>query len=682
MKVINKLVMNLEEAKRIVQEDFQNSYKDLLKKIENSKITGSFSTHIGSYEYDYKKLSEFLNKGFCTEVFEDLFLSLFLLHFSQTVKYEIDIRTYKGSDDHALKETVDQLYKLYQAGDVLKGHAKSLLESIGVKDTKFIEDDKDLLEVLKILSHTKSYELQHFGENAFIVSKIPIQNKPFRMQTLSFDNRIIYTNSPDKIIQMAHVAKPGVYFVANVPYGKMEELSMYLLFRTEEDGYLIDFGKHSYREQIYRNSSKGEEGRARWLWMSIENIFLPAETVLEFFNKESEDKDVAVKDKEFPFRVIAKFDDEKDIVKLWSQYFADECIRQFRDDGVLDEVSPAVSLGFLLPQLSEHVNDNLPAEYKPHIPSVHSLDLSWSPNFIDSYDSYTEGSGAYLATLVQKLPIEKLDLTVFPVESLSSLKQAQGHLVYQKRKQESKNLEKELWEDFGKNFPSVIKRIEEIVRDRAPDKDKFIVKAFEDLAYPLGNYGVKGGGFCEDESPSSEENILFWATDKFPSGTKCTRIGKVNGLSNRYNDIRIINYAVNYDTCGWCPFKSKNKYYLQFIDAMQFMAFFGVSDKEIPKQMLLYLNQNRTLYHGNSILNDVDPLKMVVNPWWTAKKHDPELLNSEDAWSGYNIRCDDQPAIFVRFNTCERCRKKFLKIAGKTDHIVVTEKNSYTSYKI
>lgn len=667
--------MNIEEAKKIVQDDFKNTYKDLLTKIESYKKTGSFSTHIGSYEYDYKEFSEFLGRGFCAEVLDDLFLTLFLLHFIETIDYNLDIRKYESIDDPKIKEALKQLSDLHQAGETLKEHAAILLTSLGVKDLKFLEDSEELLEYLKSLSHTKSYKLKHFGDNTFIVSKIPIQNKPFRMQPITLDNRIFYTETPEKIIEMAHAAKPGIYFVANLPYGKMEELAMYLLFRTEEDGYLVDFGKHSYREQIYRNSSKGEEGHARWLWRSVENIYLPVETVLKFFETKSEEKDIVIRDKKFPFRVIAKFKDEDDLTILWSQYFVDECLRQFRDDGVLDEVTPAVSLGFLLPQTSNKVDSNLPAEYKPFIPSVHSLDLSWDPKSIEASDE-DKGSGAYLTPFIKELPLAKLDLTTTPIDSLSSLKQAQGHLVYQKRKQEADGLEKALWDDFGKNFPKVMKSVEDLIKVGVPDKEKFIVKAFEDKPYPLGNYGVRSGGFCQDESPLKEEYLLYWAKAKEGSGVKCTRVRQINGHVS-YRDVRAITYSGDYKQCGWCSAAAKNMYYLKFIDAMQFMSFFGVSDKEIPKQMLDYLNQNRTLYHGNSILNDIDPLKMVTNPWWTARSYDEEHLSPDDSWKTYGLRADDPPAIFVQFYTCDRCKKKYLRMVGKTDHVVETGKDAY-----
>jgi hypothetical protein len=105
--------------------------------------------------------------------------------------------------------------------------------------------------------------------------------------------------------------------------------------------------------------------------------------------------------------------------------------------------------------------------------------------------------------------------------------------------------------------------------------------------------------------------------------------------------------------CSVCDNKkARYRYTVQFIDYRQFKDFFELTkqeDESMPFQLKTYLNQIQTRYHGNSILDDVDPLAFIDNPWWV---EDPEERSV--VWG----RRDTSPVLFLQFGLCGFCKKK------------------------
>lgn len=195
-------------------------------------------------------------------------------------------------------------------------------------------------------------------------------------------------------------------------------------------------------------------------------------------------------------------------------------------------------------------------------------------------------------------------------------------------------------------------------------KGAWILKrALEDRPYPMTAYrhfGFQEKGITEGsdygivhkyvlyKSKSSKEYFNLRCRDSSIAVSSFVHKNTPSEYSY-YNDFRY---------CSCCE-KHKKRYdcAVQFLDYSQFKAFFELNpdeEKKLPEQLKLHLNQNRTLYVGNSILNDIDPLCSIKNPWWVAGI-DTRAEDNEISWRN----CD--PYLKIAFGLCGLCYRKLMK---------------------
>jgi hypothetical protein len=76
---------------------------------------------------------------------------------------------------------------------------------------------------------------------------------------------------------------------------------------------------------------------------------------------------------------------------------------------------------------------------------------------------------------------------------------------------------------------------------------------------------------------------------------------------------------------------------LMFESLLYLHYFYDVQD-----QMKKYLNQSTTAYFGNSILDDLDPVTLITNPWFIA----------DVAFNEIKFYQRSNPAYFIHFHLC------------------------------
>lgn len=646
----------------------------LRDKLDKYREEGVFSSFLGSNEYYYKDfLLTLQDKPFVSEVLRYLFESLMHYHF---FTYELDtslnVGDYIKHDEFRRYEFDKELKKVVDITifrNILRSYCCNVLKKMGIKDFSFLDDGKLCLDLVNVFVKAKKKCLDSVGTAEFLVSKILINEKGFIFSDrLVLNDNIFYTNSPEQIISMAHVAKPGVYLVANVPYGEYVNTAFYFLIVSDGgDAFLIDNTVHDLRDQIYRNKTDGTRGKDAWIGRRYEDTYLPINQVLSFFEKESDHKDIIVRDKEFPFRSIGKIsDDEGPEVILFCLTFVDECISRLRDAEFFEGISQAVCLSFIHEGF-EGSSDNLPVLYKSNLPTLAQMDTSFSTD-LEEVDSTRAISS--LVSLVREVPLAKVDLSGVNPYQLMPIEQLKNRLIFERRKKEASRIEMELHEGFKTRYPEVRSQIADFIWSRtgSPELRKaFIEKAIRNDPYPY--YPAKIFGM---DTPNSEPSItLLHSLDTSTGG-----YGSNNNLGwpvfkgghrpsvvlNYGIDTRIFRLSSDRDDWVWCDYckttKKKIDLTLVFYEYEQFRLFFGLTeeDESMPKELRVYLTQSRTQYRGNPILDDVDPIALITNPWWTYKYNLDRLCN----YVG-RVRPDDTPAIFIRIHTCRRC----LKSVGK-----------------
>lgn len=638
----------------LLRKTFEEMNKEIIERVDGYLKTGHIKITVGSY--DYIQAIKFLKeKQFGSLEVLQLFEYLLLYHFfkfccSYSMNPEDYIQDGDLNQEKFIQEAMENTNVLKARGILYKELTRKL-SHISIKKSA-IENDERTMELIKTVLCAKNRSLEHVGDHDFIVSMIPVHGSGFKNgSSLKLNDNIFYTYDPKQIIAMAHEAKPGIYIIANVPQDKLVEVSFYILFITEGDAYLIDHGKHSYRVQFYRTSSRGESGENRWLGRKYEYTYLPIDEVATFFEKSSADKAVTLHEGTFSFRVIASLANCAPEVILWTRVFIDECIHRFIHTDILKEITPAVSAEFVQIEGSAKPDQsNLPAVYKESLPVIKSLD--WSTTKTSTEDTAPAHA---LEPFIRSLPA-----SVIKLESpqLTSFKQVEAALIYEKRRREAANLQKQLDDGYEKNNEEVFQRVRDFVETRMVSRgDYYFLKALQNKSYSTREYskfcqGVKKEGavrkyqilytLLKSERIHTPQIHMYGGYRKYSNDTiyidpnnRCWPAGKYRGKPY----------------CVLCDFHSSYENILHFTDILQFKEFFEVTDEELKNlpSELSFLNPARSQYTGNSILDDVDPVALIRNPWWAID------------------RSGSESEIQVKFLLCKRCQKRLGGAIAKQD---------------
>lgn len=470
---------------KILREVFLSLNQDLVEKIEESKKTGRFCFALGSHHYDYKIYSEILQDGFVSPRLEELFEGMMHIYFFRACcdmsfdlfEYVRDSEFLEEDFINKGRETAEVIVALNQT----QRRVEELLPSLGIRDLSLLEpgvrsEYGSLKDALDSVRSAKGTSLHLSGDHMFIVSRIHRTGKPYEFDPeVTLANSLIYTYKPDQIIQLAHVAKPGVYLIANVPQDKVVETAFYFLFVTDGgDAYLVDSNKHSYRDQIYRTKTDGTNGEQAWLEHLYSSCALPIEQVIEFFEKRSDNRDLIVSKDGMSFKHIMKLSDCSPHTVLWCHAFVDQCIQQFRDTNILTAASPTMCLRHIRKGIRSA--QNLPALYTDSVPTLSDIDVTWSPEYVQVKSL---ASAVSLSEGMPTLPLEKVDLGCSG-DALTSMRHIRGQVMYAKREQEAKELGKRLDEDFLENYSEVMEKMSVLIQEK---HDTIIKRAMKDKSY-------------------------------------------------------------------------------------------------------------------------------------------------------------------------------------------------------
>jgi len=609
------------ESLKILRNKFIEENKEIFDKIEESKKTGTFK----SSNFDQIYLKHFLeifeaSNFYSTKLLQLYEEILYLYHFFHYTDYSIKVKDYYKNNDidtELLVKKAQSIVQIITAKNVIEKHIKKLAEEIGIKnlnteiyDNNFIS----LKEYLTAIKSGKNKKLYHSGDEEFLVSKIILNEKGFIEEQLKIDNRIFYTFKSEHIIEMARVSKPGIYIIANIPYNQFSESAFYILFVTKGDAYLVDNNIHSLRNFISRNENRFIERRTN-------DTYLPWEIINNFIDNISQDKTLLDSKSDFSFRVIGTLSEINPTDTLGLISIIDTCLYTFSKTDFLKNTSVALKISMLDVNFLEKPENKSLILYKNHIPSITDLDLNWNP---EKFNLPSENSGNYLESYIKKVP---LDLKKIKRDELTSLEQIEKKIIYTNRQLATKKLEAKIKNDYNKNREKVLKNLTDFIRKQFDIKPEYYIKrALKDKEYCYTKYSQFG-----DDPETVSESI------------------KEKILSIKYNYKTIygnqywakIFHIAKHENCNYCnKYHGRYEFLLRFKDIEQFIEFFELSEKEykkLPIQMRKYFNQARTLYDGNSILNDLDPITNIENPWWGG----------------------DNPYIVISFNLCGFCYRKF-----------------------
>jgi len=658
------------KALDVAREQFFESGVDILDKLSTYRSTGTISGYLGDKAFDYIDFSKVMNEGFNSVSLQLLFESFIYLHyFGKVSKLNININDFlfrRTFDSAAFDKKAEEYSKVLIAIDVLKTYVNSCMRQIGIKRPlclEIINSTDSILEILKTFKDAVSISLHHYGNASFLASKIPISEEhPFDISH-PVNPHVFYTNNPEQILTLAHKAVPGVYIIANVPYNNHADTAFYFLFRQKGYAYLVENSKHSYRDQIYRNKTNGTPGRDAWLDRRYDTCNFPVSLVLEFFEGTSKENAISITNG-FDFRSLGKITDEDPTCLLYTYAFIDRCYTFLKNKEFTDKISNTSCADYISKLLSKSL-ETVPVLGRELLPSLKSLDTVWSSESVS-----VENVSIVLKNVEDELPVIKdINLSDLPQGCLTSVEHLKRAVVYRKRLQEAETLEKQWQEDFKANQETVYDSIKSfIVKKGTP----FILsKGLKNLSYPMQVYREFGLGSIPEASKLinatilsrydskkdiEKENIHFISPTRIGSSNYTYGYERSFTISKRESSVNR-----NFLCCGCEKTLARYSYELRFLDWDVFQAFFEVTEeemKEIPFQLKRYFNQSSTAYFGNRILNDLDPITLIHNPWFS------DSLNTRSGKSEIIHSNNRPPAFFVHFHLCGHCRKKLTNAAN------------------
>lgn len=644
MKVSKELE---DKAFEYFREEYAKGQEGMLEMMKSGTISysGTIQELLEQFK-DHDMLEAFEGGKFYAPIIARLFeSSVYLEYFSDLLNKSVRIADYVEADSLDEKSMIASFMKDVESIRYLKVMGeivKDSLETMGVEIEGLDIYNKDKMEeFLKPFKYGKQkavVAMKDVDEYGFCVSKIPVRGGGFiKSDKLQFNDNIFYVFKPENIIPLARTAEPGVYLLAQVPED-IGSMMFYVLFVTPGDAYVIDNGYHDFRTTM-RSRCEG-----RQLDRKTSGNYFPWDTVYNFFidKKKSKNRELVHKGKELGFTQIGKISAEGPESVLYMYALIDTCLWEFLETDVLKNSGVAVNMDILkLQPSSDKEKGTALTVYRNDLPAIKDLDIDWD-NDKFGFDEIT--SGTYLEPVVKK---KDLDLSKVKYNVLEPLHQLERRLAYRKRELEANAVANKLHADFKRNSEKVLEKVKGLVV-RKMIGDKFLVKAFKNKKYKYDYY--KGFGDTasfdrpakfEGKSKVESREILSTTDPAFP------RWRTSMYTWNNDHSFNLCGIERGHYTCFACYKKANDlSYELEFLDVQQFIDFFELGEEEVkrlPKQLLVHLNQARTLYDGNSILNDVDPLGTVHNPWW-GERGDPSLS--------------------IYYHLCVGCRKDFLKKAG------------------
>jgi hypothetical protein len=655
-----KVVLDTLERVRVLFYDYG---KEILDKISKYELTGTMSGNLGDPSFDYKDFSKVMQGGFHSMTLQLLFESMVYLHFfcdvHDTTLDPKDFISHRKFDQEAFNAISKSHVELTINLGILETFVNTALRGLGVKPkscTWVLSSGSHVFDSLKVLKHAMSVTPHHYGDYSFLVSKIPLgESHPFDME-LVLNPHIFYTEKPEQIISFAHMAKPGVYVIANVPYGNHAETAFYVLFRQRGYAYLVENSKHSFRDQYYRGKSDGTPGEDAWLGHKYEECYLPVGVVMNFFQGKTESTAVKVFEG-FDFVSLGKITDCSACTVMYTYAFIDKCISFFKDNDFASQISTTSCAGFLK-ELLNGSTENVPAIASPMLPAIGDLDVTWSPEKTGVKDF-----SGLLKNVEAELPeIMTTDLSTLPQGSLTSIEHLKRSIIFRNRLTRANELEYQWHKDFKNNYRGVLDTIGKFIRKRGL---AFVAqKALKDLTYELNlprqwfNGGSGKGPMkttilsgCDKKTKNDRGSF-----QKTYTLTGYTQMHQAHFSSHDRAFAFEMSYVGSKLLCNHCgDTYARYLYTLQFLDWEIFKEFFEIKEKEmhlIPDQLKKYLHQASTGYFGNSLLDDIDPATAIKNPWF---------LYTLDREGKIEDRHRDAPAYFVNFFLCGNCQRSILK---------------------
>lgn len=593
-KGIMKELSRLEILYQIVNQDKIEVY---LKKEQSENFSGTF----GEYDAvrEIRKLVGFSDR------WSYLLRAIFLLENYNT---EVDIGRYTKLSD---KDTII-LFENIKRGIKARDSINKWIEPIE-------KEGDNVLQAVKDAASTNVSE-------KFQVLKLGRVSKDTKEDRLTLFDQVMEIKNPDELIEFLKTSniKDGLFLAVqkNEKYDFKGTFHIFLIYK----GILYNIDNSEKRLNL--DNTAGARNPQRYLERAYEGVWLPVNLILE---DDEDPKNVPV-EREKIFKIASMNDIKKKDIEVI--YYLQVLMYKLVE---LINSNKKIELGITSMAALKQIEDK----------SGKSFDMKKEYGV----GHYTKGSGEYLLNKYGKeVPTTALVPTKADLpDIIGTRRYIQEVISYKQRQLLAKEIEEDLIKDYNARAGEVREWISRFIEKQ--DFKRLVIEVLKDKKYGYRHYrgfasrGFKGKGnwrWRKRWIATIMDNDAVWFSSY--GGRMNTVIIETKNLSGEVLD----------NTCKICQRTRKRWIKLGFIDYHQFIEFFEVDKSDLPDEMIEHLHQQSELYVGNSILDDVDPVDQIDDPWFTNKSLGIVRVSNNTA-----------KELIIYIPICGRCLRKYKNISKK-----------------
>jgi hypothetical protein len=440
-------------------------------------------------------------------------------------------------------------------------------------------------------------------------------------------NEIYQITSVDEIIDYVKIQKEqsDCLILTIMKNPRREWKSIFYLFFVY-NGFLYSIDNAERRLNL--DNVAGDRNPDRWVERAYKDVWLPFFLISDTKMKKSKSKAVQVRGD------IYKISTMEDVSKVeigvihWLELFMYRVMDRIVTKRIDIGITPNKAIKFL------------PGKVDKTYEYGRGTDCGFGRNryLLDKY-----GKEASKALVLTKDDIPNV---------VGTQKYIRDVINYKKMSLLADDIQKTVVDNYNKNVNKVTGWIKGFVESYGIEN--FVIRALEDNRYERDKYSGFGHDWIDgklvkesEETQKIKEKILRIGETQY-----CYQDGKMNRLFYFSTDVKN-KYKYK---CHFCNHNWKLIVNVKFKEYTQFIDFFNIKAKDIPKEMIEHLHQAATWYMGNSILDDIDPVDLIDDPWFSDHTDKVKL---DDVWRGSD---EKQLEIFVFL--CKRCFNRFAKLAN------------------
>lgn len=472
-----------------------------------------------------------------------------------------------------------------------------------------------------------------------ILKLFELKSKALADKSIGLFDEILEIEDPEDLVWFFKIRKEEptdcliLTFTRNKKYEFKPAINMFLIWNNTM--YVIE----SSERRLNLDNTRGARNPDRYLEDRFKNVWLPFDILLGD-EKEAKTKEIMARGRRiFKRGSLSEVFKKSPEIQVWLNMFLYRVVDHIRSEQIPEGVTPKMQLKML-----EDLTKQIPIERIE----------SQSQNDASSY--LVKKYGKNIRSIAPVEPSRVLGV-------IGTRKYVSDVIKFEQRKEVAKAIKEQLYKDYRENAQKVFEWFKTFVtshRLASVVRRGLANKKYPFMAYPDFSGRWTRFSHLEVKKPTLVR-LPILQEEKFDrhfylseDTALITIIWTETGTLFTKEDYRSENRVL----CPHCKkFKWTTLITLFFQDYRQISAFFKVKPEALAHEIVEHLHQQNDVYVGNSILDDVDPVDLIEDPWfkqhqtWQEYNFDSKKQEEYEDWEG-------TPYLRVLIPLCERCKKK------------------------